>query len=86
MSYFEDNIFPGEQGMVFKINTKDSQDIAQVKALLSDLPQIKSLEFDEAVYPHEMRVITSETLNVKDLQNKLIPHRFHALPKTYSKL
>jgi len=82
MGYLSKNIFPGEQGMVFTINTKNPKDMAKVKALLSKLNQIESVVFDQKAYPHEMTVNTVEVLKVEELQNALIPFGFHALPKT----
>ena len=82
MDFLKNNILPETHGVIFTINTESDESIAEVKRILSALPEIEEVHFNTAVYPNEMTVTTHEVLAIEKLQKTLIPYHYHALPKT----
>ena len=82
MGFLENNLIPDHHGMVFTINTKNESDRARVKKVLLKLPEIEDVQFNDEPYPEEMTVTTNKVVDLKKIQNVLIPYSFHALRKT----
>jgi len=82
MDFLKNNILPNTHGVIFTINTGSDKAIAEVKQILSALPEVEEVQFNAKVYPNEMTVTTHEVLAVEKLQKALVANQYHALPKT----
>ena len=86
MSYLNKTIFPGPNGMVLTINTRDKEDIEAVRVHLLKHPGIKRVIFNREVYPYEMTVNTAKAIPVEDFQEMVKQAGFHAIHKTITGL
>ena len=86
MSYLNKTIFPGSHGMVFTINTQNTEDVEHVTQHLMQQPGIKKIAFNREVYPYEITITTSKALPIADFQEMVKQAGFHAIHKTVTGL
>ena len=86
MGYLNKTIFPGPSGMVFTINTQNTEEIEQVTQYLMQQPGIKKVAFNREVYPFEMTVNTDKAVSLEDFQEMVKQVGFHAIHKTVTGL
>ena len=86
MGYLNKTIFPGPSGMVFAINTQNTEEIEQVTQYLMQQPGIKKVAFNREVYPFEMTVNTDKAVSLEDFQEMVKQVGFHAIHKTVTGL
>ena len=86
MNYLNKTIFPGASGMVFTINTQNTEDIESVRLYLLKQPGIARVIFNREVYPYEMTINTDKAIPLEDFQEMVKQVGFHAIHKTVTGL
>ena len=86
MNYLNKTIFPGASGMVFTINTQNTEDIESVRLYLLKQPGITRVIFNREVYPYEMTINTDKAIPLEDFQEMVKQVGFHAIHKTVTGL
>ncbi|MDI5889412.1 heavy-metal-associated domain-containing protein [Flavobacterium yafengii] len=86
MSILTDNVIPGNHGKIFGTNAIEDIDLIEIKSSLLELDGIKEVLLNTEIFPREFTVHTSKMIPISDIENRVKPVGFHAIPKEIFKL
>lgn len=81
MSLLSENVIPGNHGKVFGTNAKEHYSLEKIKAAIEMIEGVKDVILNEAIFPRELTVHTTQIVAIKDIENAVIKVGFHAIPK-----
>jgi len=83
MSLISEQVVPDNQGQIFGTDAQESEDLEKIKEKIMDLEGVKKVVIYDEVFPREFKIYTDRLVEVKIIEDAVIPLGFHVVPKDF---
>lgn len=81
MSLISNKVVPGKEGQVFGTDAKLSKDLEKIRQKILTVSGVNDVTINEHVFPREFKVCTDRLVELKAIEDVVIPLGFHVVPK-----
>lgn len=81
MSLLSENVIPGNHGKVFGTDATEPKDLERIKKNILAVKGVKEVVINADLFPKELTVLTSTLVQIKDVEDAVLPTGFHVIPK-----
>ncbi|MDN5203924.1 hypothetical protein QQ008_21205 [Fulvivirgaceae bacterium BMA10] len=73
---------PGDTGMIFTTDIECLQEFRTIKEKLIELDGVSEIFFNMDVFPSEIKIHTSKTIDIDVIEQMVFTCGYHLIPKT----
>lgn len=84
MSFFNDNVLPGDTGRVFRTNAEESEDLHEIAEKVYHLEGVHDVGINRDVFPVEFTIHSDDfsVVSIDDIEQAAIDCGFHLIPRS----